>query len=108
MSSIHTNWRRYGKAAQGPALPPSTKRLLHPAGRDGGRRAGHGQAVGGVDDGDGVASPGGGGLVKLESGLLALVGRRDEGWRGGVEREGRGDLLRVLRRRGVRRVARQR
>lgn len=43
--------------------------------------------------------------MKLHGGLL--VGRRDEGWGRGVERETGGDGLGLLGRRGLRRVAGQ-
>lgn len=86
-------------------LPSSTHALLHATGRDGGRRAGHGDAGGRVDDGDGVAGAGGGGLVDLDA---LLVGGRMERRRGRVQREARGDLLGLLRGRGFGGVARQR
>lgn len=88
------------------SLPPPTHALLHAAGRDRGRRAGHGDAGSRVDDGDGVAGAGGGGLVNLDAGVL--VGRRVEGGRARVQREAGGDLLGLLGGRGFGRVARQR
>lgn len=45
-------------------LPPSAD-VLHSGRRNGLRRAGHRQAIGGVDDRDGVARPGGGGCMQL-------------------------------------------
>lgn len=46
-------------------LPSTTKGLLHRGGGHRRRRAGHGDACGWVDDGDGVATAGGRGLVKF-------------------------------------------
>ena len=61
-------------------LPPSPHLLLHPGGRDRGRRARHGQTVGRVDDGDGMASAGGRGLMQLQGRLLSMVkGGRHKG-----------------------------
>lgn len=85
--------------------------MLHAgAGRDGWRRAGHGDAGQRVDDGDGVAGAGGGGLVELEVAreLRLVVGGRDEGRRRRVEREDGRDLLGLLGGRAGWRVARQR
>lgn len=69
-------------------LPTSTELgVHHPGGRDGLWRArtDTGQRV---DDGDGVANPGGGRLMELQRGGLTLV-RGDVGVGVGVEREGR-------------------
>jgi len=68
-------------------------------------RARHGDAGGWVDDGNGIATSGGGGLVKLEARMLVVVAGRDEGGGSGVEREARSDGLRLLSRRRVRGVA---
>lgn len=90
-------------------LPSSTEwLLLHSVWRHRWGGAGQRQAVGGVDDRNGVASPRGGGLVQLEGGLLSVIGGRNKGRRRGVQRESRRHLLGVLRRRRVRRVAGQR
>lgn len=87
---------------------PTHGDVLHPAGGHRRRGAGHRGARGGVHDGDGVATAGGGGLVKLEVRLLALEGGRDEGGRRRVEREGGGDRLGLLGGGGVGRDARER
>jgi len=94
-------------AAIRPELPLSTHRVLHLGGGDRCWRARHGDASGWVDDGNSVATTRGSGLVELEVGLVAVVvgGGRDEGRRGGVEGKARGNALRLLRRRGLGRVA---
>jgi hypothetical protein len=80
-----------------PNLPSSTHGLLHLAWRHGGWWARHGNAGGRVDDGDSIATSRSGGLVKLNVGLVLVLdaGRRDEGRRGGVEREARCHSLRL-------------
>jgi len=88
-------------------LPASAEGLLHPGRGHRRWRAGHGEAVGRVDDRDGVANASGVRLVELHARLLVVKRRGHEGRRSGVERERR-DLLRVLRRRRVGRVTRQR
>lgn len=85
-------------------LPSAAHGLLHPGGGHGGGWAGHGDASERVDDGNGIATTGGSGLVELETGMVVHV-RGDEGGSGRVEREARGDRLRLLRRGGFRRVA---
>lgn len=87
---------------------PTHGDVLHPAGGHRRRGAGHRGTRGGVHDGDGVATAGGGGLVQLEVRLLALEGGRDEGGRRRVEREGGGDRLGLLGGGGVGRDARER
>lgn len=89
-------------------LPATAHGLLHSGGRNGGGRAGHGNARQRVDDGDGVAAAGGSRLVKLHARLLALEGRGDEGGRSGVEREARRNRLRLLGGRRLGRVAGER
>jgi hypothetical protein len=86
-------------------LPTTAHGVLQPGRRDGWRRAGHGNARGGVDDGNGVAAAGGRGLVDLHARMLRLVAGGDEGGRGRVEREARGNGLGLLRGRGFGRVA---
>jgi hypothetical protein len=68
-------------------LPSATDAvLLHPSRRHGWRRARHGNASGGVDNRNGIATvPGCSRLVQLQTGVLALKGRRDEGRRSRVE-----------------------
>lgn len=88
-------------------LPSSTHALVHATGGDGGGRAGHSDAGGRVDNGNGVAGAGGGGLVDLDARVL-LVGGRVEGRRARVQREAGSDLLGLLRGRRFGRVARER
>lgn len=85
-------------------LPASAESLLHPGRRHRRWRAGHGEAVGRIDDRDGVANAGGVRLVELHARLLVVKRRGHKGRRSGVERERR-NLLRVLRGRRVGRVA---
>ena len=85
-------------------LPSATHALLHPGRRHRLRGARHGDASGGVDDGDSVAAAGGRGLVKLHA-VVAREAGRDERWGGRVEREAGSDSLGLLGRRGFRRVA---
>lgn len=77
---------------------------LQPGGRDRRSRASHGDASEGVDDGNGIATPGRG-LMKLEGWLVLDNRRRNEGGRGRVEREAGGDGLRLLGGRRLRRIA---
>jgi hypothetical protein len=77
-------------------LPTATHALVHPGRGDGRRRAGHGDASGRVDDGDGVPAAGGRWLVELQARLLAHEARGDERWGRRVKRESRGDSLRLL------------
>lgn len=82
--------------------------VLHAAGRDGGRRAGHGDTGGRVDDGNGIARAGGRRLVELQRRLLAMIGRLGmERGRARIEREAGSNLLRLLRGRRFRRVTGQ-
>lgn len=86
------------------SLPPAHA-LLHPGGGYRRRRAGHLDARGRVDDGDGVAGAGSGWLVDLQA--LVLVGGRNEGGRGRVEGEAGSNSHGLLRRRRLRGVTRQ-
>lgn len=86
---------------------PSTHRLLHSSGWHGLRRAWHGDASSRVDNGNGVATTGGWGLVKLHGGLLSVEAGRDEGgWRW-VEGEARSNSVGLLGRWRIGRVASQ-
>jgi hypothetical protein len=89
-------------------LPATAHGVLQPGRRDGWRRARHGDARGGVDNGNGVTAAGGRWLVDLHARMLRLVAGRDEGGRGRVEGEAGGNGLRLLRGRGFRRVAGER
>jgi hypothetical protein len=89
-------------------LPAAAHGVLQPGRRDGWRRARHGDARGGVDNGNGVTAAGGRWLVDLHARMLRLVAGRDEGGRGRVEGEAGGNGLRLLRGRGFRRVAGER
>lgn len=86
-------------------LPTTAHGMLQPGRRHRRWRAGHGDASGGVDDGDGVAAPGSRGLMKLHARVLSLEARGNEGGRGGVEREAGCNGLWLLSRRGFGRVA---
>jgi hypothetical protein len=92
---------------------PSSLMILHHAGRDGRRRAGHTHAGTWVDDGDGISSAHGGWLMEFHLVEVALESRRSVCVaRGRRERNGRGDLLGgldlMLQRRGVWRATGQR
>lgn len=98
-----------GCAGTGPEerLPSAAERLMHSGGGHRRRRAGHGDAGGRVDDGDGITSAGGRGLVEFQR-VLALEAGRDECGRGRVERESGRNRLGLLRGRRLGGVARQR
>lgn len=104
--------RPRGDDATSITLPVPTNRLLHATRRHRRRRAGHGDAGGRVDNGDGVAGAGGSGLVEFQAGLLVvvvrlLIGAGVEGRRVGVEGEAGGDVVGLLSGGGLGRVTRQ-
>lgn len=107
-SSVSSGRRRSETSSPHLLPPPADGLRLHPGGGHRRRRARHGDAGGRVDDGDGVAGAGGGGLVELQGRVLTLVRRRDESRGGRVEGEGRRNLGGLLRRGALRRVACQR